>query len=261
MEYSNRSALMNEIPAASGEEGRSLRPAPAHGRPSLKSILAEARSFPREALFLGHAGDGLPVLLNLYDPIPGPILITADPESGKTGFLQMIARAVDILHTPSEVQYGVITPHPEEWVSFNNDKTKAGIYSVTDDAAPELLKSLVTWAHNNKGERQSILLLIDDLEEVTRLDDPARQNLRWLLLRGPSRRVWPFVTLDAGRSAGLTEWMDFFRTRLFGRMREARNAQSVTGKTDFPPGDLAAGSQFCMREGDHWLKFRIPPLD
>ncbi len=252
---------MDETLAETTGKNSALRPVLAPERPSLKSVLSDARSFPHEALFLGQAGDGLPVLLNLYDPIPGPILITADTESGKTALLQMIARAADTLHTPSEVQYGVITPHPGEWDSFQNDKTKAGIYSANDDVALELLQSLVTWAHNNKGERQSVLLLIDDLEEVTRLNDQARQNLRWLLLRGPSRRVWPITTLDASRTGELTEWMGFFHTRLFGRIQEARDAQSVTGETDLPLENLAAGSQFCMREGNHWLKFWVPSLD
>ena len=75
-----------------------------------------------------------------------------------------------------------------------------GIYATQENTTPELLQSLVTWAHNNKGEGQSILLLIDDLEAITKLDQQTEQNLRWLLLRGPSRRVWPIVTINASRA-------------------------------------------------------------
>ena len=44
---------------------------------------------PREALFLEIADDGLPILLNLHDPVPGPLLISADQSAGKTSFLNI----------------------------------------------------------------------------------------------------------------------------------------------------------------------------
>ena len=66
-----------------------VKPAPA--LPPLNEVLAEFGPMPPEALFLGVASDGLPVLLNLHDPIPGPSLITGDAGTGKTGLLQTIA--------------------------------------------------------------------------------------------------------------------------------------------------------------------------
>src|SRR5512138_298602 len=59
----------------------------------LSRVLAEIGALPREALFLGIASDGLPVLLNLHDPHPGPMLVIGDEGAGKTAFLQSIAQA------------------------------------------------------------------------------------------------------------------------------------------------------------------------
>jgi hypothetical protein len=261
MDNTNRFDLMIESLTELAEEKRANRPISTPGRPSLKSVLADTGSIPREALFLGLAEDGLPVLLNLYDPVPGPILITGDHASGKTSLLKMIARAAEHLHAPSKVQYGVITAHPTEWINFRNSRTNAGIYSVHDDATNELLQSLVTWAHNNKGEEQSILLLIDDLEEVIKLNDQAQQNLRWLLLRGTSRRVWPIITLNADRAGKLNDWMSFFHTRLFGHIHEAQNARIVTGSPDVSLDHLITGAQFSMREENNWLNFWAPAID
>ena len=261
MNYTNLTSPMIENQSVFTDKERARRTPPVVGLPTLKSVLAEIGSLPHEALFLGLAEDGLPVLLNLYDPIPGPILVTADQSSGKTSLLQMIVRATEYTRSPAEVQFGVVTTDVDEWIQFQKSRIQAGIYDVHDDTTGELLKSLVTWAHNNKGDQQSILLFIDGLEEAIKLNDESEQNLRWLLLRGPSRRVWPFISLDASHAAELKDWMGFFRTRLFGRIQETRVAASVTGKPDLPLADLAAGSQFCMHEGDHWLKFWIPPLD
>jgi hypothetical protein len=261
MDNTNRSDLIFESLTELAEENRANRPVSTPGLPSLKSVLADAGSIPGGAIFLGLAEDGLPVLLNLYDPVPGPILITADHASGKTSLLKMIARAAEYLHDPSKVQYGIITAHPAEWIKFQNSKANAGIYSVHDAGANEILQSLVTWAHNNKGEQQSILLLIDNLEAAVKLGDQAEQNLRWLLLRGPSRSVWPIITLNADRAGELKDWLDFFRTRLFGHIDEAHIALAVTGASDAALNRLMTGSQFSMREEKNWLKFRAPAID
>ena len=233
---------------------------PVAGLPTLKDVIAEASPLPHSALFLGLAEDELPVLLDLYDPIPGPILIVADQGNGKTTFLQMIARAVELLHTPSDVQSAIITQHPDEWKNFQENQSTVGIYSTQDNNTRELLQSLVTWAHNNKGEGQSILLLIDDLEAITKLDQQTEQNLRWLLLRGPSRRIWPIATVNASHAHNIETWLDFFRTRLFGHIDDTQNSHFIANDSNKVFDNLDA-SQFTMREGNKWLNFWAPGID
>lgn len=232
---------------------------PAPALPNLSQILARLAPLPSEAIFLGMANDGLPVLLNLYDPVPGPILIAGDKSSGKTRLLQTIARAAELLHSPDSVQYGVVTTTPDEWKNLYGSENNAGIYQTSEENTSELLQSLVTWAHNNRGEGQSILLLIDDLEPLTKLDERTQQNLRWLLLRGPSRRVWTFATLNASHVQEQKEWLDFFRTRLFGSVENSEQAILLTGNS--PLNHLSAGDEFAMREGNQLLKFWLPGID
>src|SRR6266498_1866149 len=229
--------------------------------PSLREVISSAGPLPGEALFLGLAEDGLTVLLNLYDPVPGPLLITADSSSGKTALLQVIARAIELMHSPAEVEFAVMTVSPNDWNELSESQNLAGIYSTQDNTVKDLLYSLVSWAHNNKGDKQSVVLMIDDLESATKLSDEAEQNLRWLLLRGPSRRVWPIITLNASQAKNLKTWLGFFRTRLFGHIENTDEEEMVTGLSDSPFNYLIAGSQFTMREGKNWLNFWIPKLD
>lgn len=263
MNDTNRfSLMMDALTELIQEDGTSAPPStPEAAAPTLASILADISPLPSEALYLGHAEDDLPVLLNIYDPVPGAILITADEGSGKTSLLKTIATAVDMLHPPERVQYAVITPRPEEWKTLPGGANNVGIYSAKDDTAAELLQSLVTWAHNNKGEEQTVALLIDDLAALTALDEYAHQNLRWLLLRGASRRVWCFVTLNASRAHQFTDWLAFFRTRLFGFMQKPEDIALLSGAPATELTRLLRGVEFTMREGEKFLRFWVPSVE
>jgi len=261
MDKTNRFSLMIDTLTELAEETQVHRTTPTPDLPALQSVLADVSPLPREAIFLGLAEDGLPVLLNLYDPIPGPILICGDQASGKTALLQMIARAVELLHAPTDVQSGIITQHPDEWEKFRGSENTVGIYATQENTTQQLLQSLFTWAHANKGEGQSIVLLIDDLEALTKLNQQTEQNLRWLLLRGPSHRIWPIVTLNANLAHQMQAWLPSFRTRLFGSVHQPPTAQLITGRPDNLLNQLTTGSEFTMLEGNDWLKFRIPTID
>ena len=263
MDIMNRSTLMIDAltELAEEEQAHHASRTPAAGLPTLESVIADASPLPREALFLGMADDKLPVLLNLNDPIPGPILIASDQSSGNTKFMQMIARAAEILHSSAEIQYGVITQNAEEWAGFQENQVNAGIYSTQNSNTHEFLQSLFDWAHNNKGEEQSILLLIDNLESMKNMDPQAEQNLRWLLLRGPSRHVWPIVTVNAHNARNVEAWLTFFRTRVFGRIQNTQDSNFIAGNASETLNDLPSGSQFAMREGNKWLKFWSPSID
>ena len=244
------------MPRSGREPAGAIRPV----APSLADSLSELGPLPREAMLLGLASDGLPVLLNLHDPHPGPLLVAADPGTGKTALLQLIAEAVTEMHEPGEVQFGVISNYPDEWEHLAGFEHCIGIFPTYHDSAVDFLSSLSGWAHANKGSQQSILLLIDDLESMNELDFEARQDLRWLLLRGPARRVWPIITLNTERASQVDDWLDAFRTRIFGQTQDDRVADHLTGIPGTSLRHLQAGLQFALREGNDWLKFWIPEI-
>jgi hypothetical protein len=259
----NRYALMMEAmaelkPELDTERARQVKPTPA--LPSLSQVLADFGPMPQEALFLGVASDGLPVLLNLYDPVPGPVLITADPGAGKTGLLQTVALAAAKMHQPDDLQFGVLTNHPDEWNGMEDIPNNVGIFPLYHQSAEDFILSLASWAHGNKTSQQSVLLLLDDLEAASNLDFDARQNLRWLLLRGPARRVWPIITLNPNRMENILPWLDAFRTRVFGTMQNQKQISQLDA-VSAELESLNSGSHFTLQEGDHWLRFWLPSID
>jgi hypothetical protein len=225
--------------------------------PRLDSVLDEVGPMPREALFMGIAPDGLPVLLNLHDPAPGPILVAGDTGAGKTAFLQNIARGVERMHAPGDVQFGIITAFPDEWGDIGRFPHCAGVFPFYQSSAMDFLYSLSGWAHGNNGRGQSVVLLLDDLENMGQVDFDARQTLRWLLLHGPSRRVWLVVTLNAERASQVEAWLEAFRTRIFGHVEQGYpDLFEQEDRSVFQ--SLTAGLQFALREGRDWMKFWVP---
>ena len=223
--------------------------------PKMNKALAEIGPLPREALFLGTASDGLPVLLNLHDPIPGPLLVTGELGSGKTALLQSIVRTLVQTHRPEDLQYGIVTSNINEWEDIENTSHRAGVFPVKDTNTENLILSLATWAHENKKTHQSVLLLVDDLESIAKLDFDSLQNFRWLLARGPSRRVWPIITMDAERYGQVLAWIPLFRTRIFGRIENKRVAGALGGDKMSALDQLEAPNQFSLRENDSWIRF------
>lgn len=233
-------------------------PAPVPALPALGSVLAEIGPLPREALFLGVASDGLPVLLNLHDPAPGPLFVLGEAGAGKTAFLRSIVHTLMQTHSADDLQYGVLTNHPEEWNDLETTKHRVGVFSIRHKSAQDFILSLASWAHENKASRQSVLLLVDDLESVAKLDFDALQNFRWLLARGPSRRVWPIITMNADRYGQVLSWIPIFRTRIFGRIRNERAAEVLSGDRTSALDRLEALVQFALRENEKWVKFWLP---
>lgn len=232
------------------------KPVPA--APSLDRVLSEIGPLPREALFLGIASDGLPVLLNMHDSTPGPMLAIGDAGAGKTIFLQTIALALTLTHQEEDAQYGVLTTHTKEWDGFAATGHRLGVFEINQTAARDFITSVASWAHSNKNASQTILILIDGMEAMINIDPEAVQNLRWLFLRGPARHVWPLITLDAERYGEVLAWLDLFRTRFFGRVANPSTGQVLGGDPKAALENLEPRMQFTLRENTGWLRFWLP---
>jgi hypothetical protein len=232
--------------------------APVAALPSLEAILREVGPLPVEALFLGLAEDGLPVLLNLFDPAPGPLLIVADPGAGKTALLQTIAGAVALEHDPHEVQFGIVTAHPEEWDGYASLPQAIGVYPAYHRSSDEFLQMLVSWTHSGQSDRKAAVLLMDDLESMEQAGQETRSNLRYLLAQGPARGVWPLATASSRRMAPVYPWLEAFHTRIFGHMEDDRLAGEWSNLKGVTFSGLRGGIDFALREGRQWVKFWLP---
>jgi len=227
--------------------------------PSLSEIIQET-ALPSQALLFGLASDGMPVLLSLVNPKPGPVLILGDAGSGKTNFLRTVAQSVAWMHAPESVRFNVISATPEGWQGWDVIPNFAGVCSTHEHAASDLLFDLTEWAQQNQGDQTS-LLLIDDLMAFTTLDANAQENLKWILTNGPAHRLWPLVTLNSYLALDIQPWVSLFRTRIYGAIQDPLISGAVTPIPGAALTTLLPGAQFTMRSRSQWLRFWLPTMD
>lgn len=205
-------------------------PPPGSRRPALLDILGRYYFDPNQLIFAETSTS--PVYIPFDEPSIGPLLITGPAGSGKTELLQVFAKSVNLCHPASSVKFCILTNQPKEWESVENMPHNLGMYPLYSRSSEEMLLSLASHAHEAKTHTETILLLIDNLEEATNLDFEARQNLRWLLLRGPARRVWPATTYDMANAHEMQPWLDAFKTYLVSKDTLQFALKNPTGESE-----------------------------
>lgn len=216
---------------------------------------------------LGMAADGLPVLLNLYELAPNPILVVGDRGSGKTALLQLLARGVDLCTAPTrsqypgDVQFGVVSNFTDEWSSLEADASSMGIWPAYHSSAHGFIHNILTWADRQHHGRQVLILLLDDLASLVNASYEAQQDLRWLLLHGAEKRIWTVATLNTLRATRLRPWLGLFRTHIFGFIHQPALAQTLTGDRQADLASMLPGLEFNLKQENGWLQFQIPAIN
>ena len=230
--------------------------------PGLPDILDELDPLPPDALLFGIAADGLPLMLNMRDPSTGPLLIVADRGSGKTAFLQFLARAANRLLSSDKLRYVVLTDFPDEWHEFETSAHCVDVVPAYEEAAGQLLYELACQAEAAASEPVDpvTLLLFDGLDSALHMDQAGQANLRYLLECGPRAGLWPIVGANAARAVKLPDWLSQFHTRIYGRITHPDVATELTPLPGAGLNTLFPGAQFCLRQKSHWLRFWLPSL-
>jgi hypothetical protein len=224
-----------------------------------KPWIQELVPFPQRSLHLGMADNGQPVLLDLFDPTQGPVLVAGDGDGGKTAFLQSLALGSD-LQDPGEILFGVLTPFPEEWTGIEILSNCLGVWPAYHISSRRFLSQLVSWADVLPGTRQVVILIIDGLDLMMANGFQDQNDLRWLLTYGPRRHVWPLISVNPGRLLNPGSWLDYFQTRILGKVKRPQTAQLLVSPSRVDPGDFSQKGNYHLWQPGCWIKFKLPSI-
>jgi len=227
--------------------------------PELSETLDGLIDMPADALLFGVAGDGLPLLLHLRDPRPGPVLVTGERGCGKTDFLKLLLIATQRLSAPSETRFVVLTAYPADFDNVCAPERLLGVWPTYEANSVDLLYQLACQVQN-PDESQPLVLLFDGLDAILQMGPAARDDLAYILSNGPRALVWPVVTVNSELGLRLPDWLAYFRTRIYGRISNPHTAEALTPIPGAALNSLFPGSQFCLRQHSKWLKFWLPNL-
>ncbi len=233
----------------------------------LTQFLHRFNRLPKFTLPIGVNEDCNPVLFDLKDPRPGPILIVADEPQAGTNFLRLLACAIDASQSASETKFMVISPQPELWREWIGTLAAPdcclGVLNSQDSEADEWIIRLaerVEQRLNGRHMNGPILFLIDNFSFITQTDTDVRLNFEWLCSNGPEVQVWPVFTLPTLQALDMGRWIRYFRTRVIGKMANPAAARlSIHG--GLATGDYDPARQFAIRVQDGWLRFWLPLFD
>jgi hypothetical protein len=233
---------------------------------TLSELLMRCPRVPGSQAVLGICADGLPVLFDLKDPRPGPVIVLGNPGCGKTTLLKTMLQSAMKLSDRIAPRYTILTQHPEEFETITGTEFREGQVGVFKPDSREAWNAIASLNHlldERKEKSESFspwLVLIDDLTFVRSARLELQIGLEQLLKRGPLVDIWPVAVLSASEALQMGRWLRYFRTRIIGNMSNAAAARlGVFGGIDAEK--LLTARQFSVYIAGEWLSFWIPRLD
>lgn len=206
---------------------------------------------PPEALAFGLCADGLPLLLNMNDEVPGPVLVVADE------FPRSFAVCVTMLaaYLNQNFSVSVVSTEPDSWEGFLDHRLCS--FVAGEDTCSEQLVILRGWALANSARKYHNLLIVDGIQILQNADTEISQHFSWLMLRGMRYGIPMLVVADTKTVLRHPSLLTHFRTRVFGKI--SGHGEIFTFGANEICRELKP-YEYVIREGEKWLKFVVPEV-
>lgn len=198
--------------------------------PFLREVLSKIKPIPGNAVVLGMAEDGLPVMLNAEDTKTPNIIIWDKMARQGLAILKVIAEYIfkfrkSVSFHPAQVEFVVLTLHSEDWGELNEygmgmkgDTSCIGILPFYSEMASTVISGLAKWVHEpHKSSKRPVILLIDGMEHLQKMDQDFKTDFRYIMLKGRSRNVFVIGTASKNNYVQVQEWLEGFGAEIYGR--------------------------------------------
>lgn len=245
-------------------------PKPKKKIPTLQGLLSEYDDLPAQSVILGVDEEGLPVLVEINEPEPGPgsILIVGDERQQQINLLRTAIESVVWRNSARGVQFLVLSHLPGAWRSWVSEKGYEryclGVHGVNELAAQEWVQRLTEWAEERQSGarvRPPVLLLLDTLSFLPKLSSELREEFNWLAKEGPKGYVWPIAAISTALANALSRQIGIFKTTIYGYTDDEAFYTKLAGLDENAARRFVAPGQFAVKTREDgkstWLKFHL----
>lgn len=230
---------------------------------SLRGYLNSILPLPLRTAFLGLDADENPLLFDLMDPRPGSILIVSDRDAGKIRLVKTLLYSLIFTNPAYEIQFSLISARTSQWKS-EYDRFKEYFSHFTNNYDHPAGKAILDEAdrvesrQHGRNEGECRILILDGFDTLPYMDFDIRLNFEWLLQEGPYYQVWPIVIMDSRTAGEEKKWVEKFKTRIVGRLKDPRLGSELSGLPDLKSNTLLNGKEFAVRIGSREHHFYLP---
>jgi hypothetical protein len=228
--------------------------------PTLQKVVEQVGPIPPYNLLMGVCEDGIPLLLDLYNPAPGSMLLLGDVHSGKAQLLNTMLISASELLSPDQVAYYIFSSDPGGFVGAAQAKHCRDLRTPDGPTLRKLITMLLQTVEDRRYNQKvgpAIILVLDDLAAALPLMDKITiERFHRLIKHGPRSQVWVLATLASDQFDRVAPpIIAAFRSHFFSRIASETQAAIITGFNDTPVSQLEAGYQFCVPFGEQWVPF------
>ena len=230
---------------------------------NLRGYLNSLLPLPLRTGLLGIDLNENPFLFDLMNPKPGAILIVSDRDGGKMRLVKTLLYSLIFANPPYEIQVSLVSARTSSW-KYEFDHFNAYFSHFTNNYDHPAAKAILDEAdrvesrQHGRNEGECRLLILDGFDTLPYMDFDVRLNFEWLLQEGPFYEVWPIVMMDSRTAAEEKKWVEKFKTRIIGRMKDARLAASLSNLPELNSSSMMNGKEFAVRVGNREHHFYLP---
>ena len=230
--------------------------------PSLEHLIQDLAPLPIHSVVVGVCDDGLPILLDLMNPVSGCILLAGGAGCGKTRLLASMLQSVSMVTPHRKLRITGITNSLKDWQVTASSPHSYRWTSPGGFEAAAIIHELARISEQRRDGHEDgsvLLLVIDELAELLdKLDRESIDLMAWLVKNGPACHVWTFATLDTSQILDPSKVVEAFGTWLFGNTHAGQTEMKYSHFPQDIAGSLIPGAQFCLEMEGEWLRFWIP---
>ncbi len=231
-------------------------------------LLQRATFLQAKAALVGIGADYLPLAFDLTDERLGSLLLVNDHLPTIRHLMHTTIRSLQQGNSPLSLQYIVISDLPEKWMAKIHEYDPnydfcAGVVGGDEISAEDWVIYLAQKVEKHLQTAQecaTIILFVDDLAIIERMEYQTRKNFEWLLKYGAQVNIWVFAGLDFMKVDQSMLWLETFKTRVYGQMNAKHYQTLLKYVSEKELSKLKGRNYFIAKIGTNWIPFWAPKL-